>query len=66
MMCWVTVWSKEVLATGDYTVIIMFIPHCHGNGLIIGGVYLRYMRDYLMDSRIYAQKVNWLLDRHGQ
>ena len=28
----------------------MLIPHSHGNGLVIGGVYLRYM--HLMGSRI--------------
>ena len=28
------------------------MPHCHGNGLVIGGVYSRYTRDSLMGSRI--------------
>ena len=55
--------------------IALFIPHCHGNRLAIGGVYLRCTRDYLMGSWItvgftpswiYAQKVNWLPDCHGQ
>ena len=32
--------------------IYILIPHCHGNGLVIGGVYLQYISDYLMGSRI--------------
>ena len=35
-------------------IIIMFIPHCHGNGLVISGVHSQYMRNYLMGSRIYT------------
>ena len=34
--------------------------------LYIGGVYSQYTRDYLMGSRIYAQKTNWPPDCHGQ
>ena len=30
----------------------LFIPHCHGNGLVIGGVYSRYTCDSLMGSQI--------------
>ena len=30
----------------------IIISSCHGNGLAIGGVYLRYTRDYLIGSRI--------------
>ena len=37
---------------GVYTI---FIPHCHGNGLVISGVYSHYMHDYLMGSRIYGR-----------
>ena len=33
--------------------------HCHGNGLVISGVYSGYTQHYLIGSRIYARKVNW-------
>ena len=46
--------------------IYTLIPHSHGNGLVIGGVYSRYMSDYLMSSRIYARKVIWPPDHHRQ
>ena len=31
-------------------VYIKFIPHCHGNGLVNGGVYSGYTCDYLISS----------------
>ena len=31
-------------------VYIKFIFHCHGNGLVNGGVYSGYMCDYLISS----------------
>ena len=31
---------------------IYCIPHCHGNGLVINGVYLQYMCDYLTSSLV--------------
>ena len=54
---------------------IIYIPHYRGNRQVIGGVYiyLQYTQDYLMASQIYsgftdiyAHKVNWLPDCHGQ
>ena len=32
--------------------IASFIPHCHGNGLVISGVYSGYMQDHLIGSWI--------------
>ena len=32
---------------------ILFIPHCQGNGLVAGGIYLQYTCYYLMGSWIY-------------
>ena len=34
------------------------IHHCHGNGLFIGGEYLRCTHDHLMGSRIYDGFMN--------
>ena len=57
---------------GCWQFIHVFIPQCHGNRLVIGGVHLRYMRDYLMGSQLTigftdnALKANWLPNRHGQ
>ena len=45
---------------------LLIIPRCHGSGLVIGRVYLWYMCDYLTGSQIYARKVNWPPNRHGQ
>ena len=54
-------------------IVVYLIPHSHGNGLVISGVYSRYVlviiwwvHRYTSDSRIYPQKVNWPHDRHGQ
>ena len=81
--CSVTLHGKQLAQTESLTVLrsqtvlAKFIPHSHGNRLVIIGVYSGYTsgswiytalmgsRIYL-GSRIYARKVNWLSDRHGQ
>ena len=42
----------------------IFVPHCHGNGLVIGGVYSQYTCDHLMDSQIYVRFID-ILRAHG-
>ena len=36
------------------------LPHCHGNGLVIGEVSSQYTCDHLMDSQIYVRFIDRL------
>ena len=42
----------------------IFVPHCHGNRLVIDGVYSQYTCDHLMDSQIYIRFID-ILRVHG-